>query len=452
MTAEADPPSGAVAGSGPRRVGVASRWSPIGRWARAWRFAWAGSTARPLALARRWIGGELPPLVRCVESRLGTGAVSLAYLGLPEGLQHVLPFLEQQRDPGGGPARRTGRWIPWHVVARGRWLPDTDLVVVGTTARRVRRLPPHRATISPLRIHLVVPVVPDVAAMRRRVSTKDRQHFARQRGALDWRLEATSDPADFAHFYHRFHLPTMRLRHGAATRSVDESTAYERILRHGRLFFVTQSGRRVAGMLCHWQPRGATLTLRLAGVLDGASEHYRSGALLATYLLLQEWAAGHGVRRMDLSGCEPFLSKGIFQFKRKLHPEVVLPGNHFAHKRLWLQVRRDGPAVRDLLVANPVIVIGADGLEALYFHDRQRPPRLDLRWQGTTILRQRLVDLDEFLAGCQPVAEQQEEQPSASAYSSFPPPGGGTPDVRGNSPRNSASPMPGRTTTSRGAT
>jgi hypothetical protein len=153
-------------------------------------------------------------------------------------------------------------------------------------------------------------------------------------------------------------------------------------------------------MLCRWASRTRTLTLRLAGVDGGAAEHYRSGAFTALYPLILEWAAQHGVRTVNLSGCEPFLSKGIFQFKRKLHPRVVLPASHFGGKRLLLRVLRDSARVRDFLVANPVIAESADGgLDAVYFHDEQRPARLDHRWEGVGLRAARLVHLSSFLAG-----------------------------------------------------
>lgn len=37
------------------------------------------------------------------------------------------------------------------------------------------------------------------------------------------------------------------------------------------------------------------------------------------------------------------------------------------------------------------------GTEAVYFHDDQRPARLDLRWEGTGLSAARLTHLDSFL-------------------------------------------------------
>lgn len=360
-------------------------------------FAWRTSTSPLLARAR----------LVCEDTRLrnagyvcsvGGGPGGIGYAGVADGFSHVLPFLEQRDAHHGDGHRETGT-VSWRDLAAG-WAPDgVDLMAVGAPARRLRPLTAPHTVLLPFRVELVVPVVPDAAAMRARVSRKERQHVARQRRDRDWSLEHATAAADFDHFYDHMHLPTMRRRHGDATRSLERDIAFECAFRHGLLFFLTERGTRVAGMLCRWTARTRTLTLRLAGVSEGADEHYRSGAFTALYPLILEWAAQHGVRAVNLSGCEPFLSKGIFQFKRKLHPRVVLPASHFGGKRLLLRVVRDSARVRDFLVANPVIAeIPGGGLEAVYFHDERRPARLDHRWEGVGLRAARQVHLDSFLS------------------------------------------------------
>ncbi|MEU2309386.1 hypothetical protein [Streptomyces misionensis] len=286
-------------------------------------------------------------------------------------------------------------------LEQGVGLPDCDLLAVGTTVDRALRLPRERSLVLPFRLHLVVPVVADSEEMRRRISRKERQRSDRQFRARGWTVETSTSVADFHHFYDAIHLPTMRRRHGRSARSMDEDMARECLLRRGVMLFLREGDRRVAGMLCRYGPGASTLTVRLAGVLDGAEEHYANGALAALYPALIDWAGQHGLRRLDLSGCEPFVSKGIFQFKRKFHPLVELPRTHFRDKRLWLSVRRDTPAVRDFLVANPVIAEdpAAPGRwHALYFHDAERPARRTLPWQCPNVTTARDIDLDSFLS------------------------------------------------------
>lgn len=80
-------------------------------------------------------------------------------------------------------------------------------------------------------------------------------------------------------------------------------------------------------------------------------------------------------------------------------PRVELPPNHFATKRVRLYVRRDTAAVRDFLVANPLLCLDASGvLQPVYFTDAQRQPRLDISSQCSEMPEPRTVDLDTFLA------------------------------------------------------
>ncbi|GHE34599.1 GNAT family N-acetyltransferase [Streptomyces capitiformicae] len=365
------------------------------------RYAWTNSEHPGLTRLRCWWDGDLPRRFPQVVSELPGHPLVLGYAGIGDGLRHVLPFLEERRGGDADAVRRRHSIVGWAQLAQGAGLPDCDLLAVGTTANRAPQLPGDRSLLLPFRLHLVVPIVADAEEMRRRISRKERQRSERQFRTRGWSVETSTSVTDFDHFYDAIHLPTMRRRHGTATRSMDKDMARECLLRQGVLLFLREGDRHVAGMLCRYGPGVDTLTLRLAGVLDGAEEHYAHGALAALYPALIDWAGQHGVRRLDLSGCEPFVSKGIFQFKRKFHPLVELPRTHFRDKRLWLSVRRDSPAVRDFLVANPVLAEdpSAPGRwHALYFHDAERPARRTLPWQCPNVTASRDVDLDTFLS------------------------------------------------------
>jgi GNAT acetyltransferase-like protein len=353
------------------------------RWAVRARHRWHHSTHPALTTGHHLVDLARGPAPLVVST--GGDGPTIAYGGLADGLVHVLPFLESRRSAPAGIRHPAGR-------------AGADLVAVGCGETKAFRLPAPRSLVLPLRVHLVVPLPGDPDDIVRRVSRKDRQQHARGRTRFGWQLEEGTTAADFTEFYFRFHLPTMRVRHGERTRSAPVDEAYECLFRAGRLFFLTAHGRRVAGMLCVVDDRQGRVVSRLAGVEDGAAEHYRSGVYMALHVMVLQWAAHQGLTAADLSGCEPFLSKGIFQFKRKLHPTVTVPATHFGRKRLWLRVQRDVPAVRDFLVANPPIVIDRRRrMRAVYFHDRSRPPRLDLRWQTPGLDEPLTIDLDDFL-------------------------------------------------------
>jgi hypothetical protein len=361
----------------------------------------------PLVRGARRVWDAAPGNALCITSVPEGGGPVLGYAGLPVGETNVLWLLEQQRDALAGPTgRRVRTTVAWRDLP-GAIPPEADLLLIAGERDRIARLRASRSLTVPLRVHLVVEVDPDPDRTRLLVSKRERSQFRRDRERQHWVLERDESPEAFAFFYERMHTPTMAARHGERSRSEDAAVAYHEILRHGCLFFVTQDGRRVSGALCRWSPDRRTLTTRLLGVLDGDPQYYDSGAFKAVYHLLLDWASRHGVPRLDFFGTEAFISKGIFQWKRRLGAGVELPPNHFATKRLYLSVRHDTAAVRDLLVANPLLAFDHDGgLEPVYFTDAQRPPRLDLSARCPGVGEPRLIDLDQFLGsadGARPV-------------------------------------------------
>jgi hypothetical protein len=307
----------------------------------------------------------------------------------------VLPYLQEQ----GGLLATERAPVAWRAIRRGVPAPPADLLVIGCSRRRALSLPRTRSVVLPFRIRMVLDIAGDARTVLSTVSRKQRQEFARQRRASGWACEISERATDLEFFYRRMHLPTMAARHGSRTRSADWDLAVHALLRNGFLLFVTEHGARVAGALCRWEGSGSTVRIRLVGVLDGAAERYRGGALKAVFFLATEWAADNGVRRLDFAGGDPYPGQGVFQFKRRFHPAVLLPDDHFADRRVYLRVGRDTPEVRDFLVATPLLTVdAAGGLAATYFHDAARPARTDIRADCPGIAGSRLIDLDEFLA------------------------------------------------------
>jgi hypothetical protein len=363
--------------------------SAAARWLVRRRYDWTQGTGAWATWRGRWDSRPGRAYVR----ELRWPEPVIAYHGLPEGPRYALPHLFGQHGGDGHRRLAPARWPALAGAAHA------DLLIVGCSPRQARRLPADRSLILPFRINLVIDIDPDHDVMLRRVSGNERRQFAKLRRQFDWAWERSTSVADLAWFFERMHLPTMALRHGEVTRGCDYATAEECLFRRGHLFFVTEGDKRVAGVLCRVDERNRSMTMRLLGVLDGDETHYRSGAVKAVYYLAIEWACANGIRRLDLSGGEPFPGTGVFQFKRRFHPTVELPGDHFAGKRLWLGVQRDTPAVRDLLVSTPMFAITRDGgLEAVYFTDAERPPRTGVRAEAPGVSAVRTVDLDTFLA------------------------------------------------------
>ncbi|WP_369182000.1 hypothetical protein [Streptomyces sp. Y1] len=332
--------------------------------------------------------------------RSDLAGLSVCYAGLAEGLAYTLEFTELRREAGHDSARRDTTRLSGRHLRDPATLPDADIAIIGTSATRARALPRAASLIVPMRVHFVVDTHTGPDATRARISKRERQQYAATRRTHHWAWQPVHDPCWFDEFYDRMYRPTMRARHGDRERTETKDAAYECLFRTGRLFALTQDdGQRIGGALCHWDRASATLTLRLLGIQDGDSKHYDSGAFKAIYHLLIDWAARNGVRHLDFQGTEPFLSKGTYQWKRRFGSRVVLPPNHFGEKRLWLRVNHDTPQVRDFLVANPLLAEDPHGhLEAVYFHDHQRPARLDYSAASPGVHHTRHLDLDTFLA------------------------------------------------------
>ena len=361
------------------------------------RYRW-NNTAHPVARSLRSVidaGGRPGPAV--VSDDPGYG-LSFAYAGLPIGHLNVRQLLENRLAAlgGGTPSRRTEP-ISWRDLTRGRF-PETDIVLVGGEDKRIRQLPAERAFIAPFRVHLVVDTTPGSEAVRKQISRRERWEFDRNNRRRRWEFREDNSERALRFFYDRMHVPTMRVRHAEDTRTEKFTVARDLILRRGRLMFVVDGGQPVAGVLCH--ERGGVITTRLLGVLDGSAEHYDLGAFKAVYHLLLGWAAERGYAAVDFFGTEAFLAKGIFQWKRKFGPKVVVPPNHFSTKRLYLAIRRDTERVRDFLVANPFLEIDRDGgMRAVYFCDDTREARTDISAKAEALGSPRHVHLDEFFRG-----------------------------------------------------
>ncbi|WIM94532.1 GNAT family N-acetyltransferase [Actinoplanes oblitus] len=330
----------------------------------------------------------------------GDDGPSISYAGVADGRSHVLAPAEmwRQGERAGAPrVRRSGG----RLLRPHRWAaaPErADLLLVGAYAGQVGGLGLGACLVAPLRVHYRVPLPDAPEDCLARFGRKDRENIRRALKRHDWRLEIGERESDFEFFYDRMHVPTMAARHHGWVRSERRAVALHPLFRRGRLFFLRRDGERVAGVLC--RVHEDTLNVRLAGVLDGDSRHYRDGAQLLLYHLLLEWAAGQRIPYAEMSGSRPFISEGLFSFKRKFRPEIVLPGTHFRDKRLLIVPRRDTPAVRSFLRDHPVITADPGGrLGVVYPYDAGRPPRTDLPGDCAGLRGPVELDLDRMLAG-----------------------------------------------------
>lgn len=377
-------------------MNTSRRSMSLQRWALRTRYDWDQSPLPLVTNFRTLMQTRFRPFAG-TDSTGGALGPSIGYAGVPGGIVKVLQTLERQREIlGTATTARRQYSVRRTELIRGRSLPDTDLVAVVCAPSQAGQLPPHRSIVAPYRLHAVVDVTD--GDWRGRVSKSERKWFRARRKSRDFTLEPASDEESFHFFYDRMHLPTMRLRHGGRARTESKESAYECLFRRGLLAFVNVEGVRVAGLLGRRSGDGKKITSRLVGVLDGDEKLHGESWLKAGNHLLLEWAESNGVERVDFSGLEAWISKGVFQRKRQLGPRMEFAPNHQGNLRVWWHVRRDTPTVRDFLAANPIAEInGEAGLRAVYFYDDRRPVRHDLPYRCANITESRNVHLDDFL-------------------------------------------------------
>jgi hypothetical protein len=322
------------------------------------------------------------------------GQPSIGYVGLPSGVALTLPFLQARRD--GCPDIST-----WERRPRGN-AEDVHLLLIGTTVDHLFRVARPTDVVMPMRLHLVVPLRPREDPYER-LSRKERQFQVRQRKEHAWHLVRQTDGAEWQHFYRCAHTAEGRLRHGDGFRTIPMPLAKALIESRGRFLQLITGDRVVCGAMLLLDRRSSRATVRLIGHYDPvwSREH---GATMAMFLSLAEYARDLGYRELDLSGTEPFLTKGIFQFKRRLHPRVEVPRTAYSRRRLLLRTLQDSSGLRDFLVANPVFQI--DEVDAtprpVYFHDDARRARLDIPHAGKGHAAPEVRHLDSMMVGARP--------------------------------------------------
>lgn len=122
-------------------------------------------------------------------------------------------------------------------------------------------------------------------------------------------------------FYHRFHEPTVRLRHGVEgfTYSVRE---LRQAMADGRHHFlrVMLGDEWVGGLMV--EPRGEIYHLRRMGWREGREDLLQAGVVGATYLAAWEHATELGAGRMSFGAADPFWEDGLLRYKAKWGVEL----------------------------------------------------------------------------------------------------------------------------------
>ncbi|WP_432010369.1 hypothetical protein [Streptomyces cucumeris] len=329
-------------------------------------------------------------------TELGESARTV-YLGAQEGLTYIAPFVEDRflTERSG---ERTSSLDDPSGLAKLWSSADADLAVLVAPADVVDSLAGPGDIRAVSRIHQVVDTSRGHAHVMSRLLSRREGRRRRNAERDGFTYDVSHEDEHFYEFYRTMHLPTMHMRYADRARSVEEEQAFRTLFRQGVLFRVLRSGEWVAGSVCQIDRERRRLNARLIGIKEGSEVHRAAGAQTYIYYANLDWAASEeGIDLLDFQGCEPFLTKGTFQYKKRFGTTAVIPDNVFGRLRMLIRPKAQSPSVRRFLVNNPVVAENGSGeLVATYFFDQNTPVRSDIQHNCPGITEAVSINLDEL--------------------------------------------------------
>ena len=319
----------------------------------------------------------------------------LVYAGMAEGLLYIAPFVDQCFfEHSSVDQEGTLEWKQLEVfISQHR----ADIILLMTSLDVIQQYQRPGDIIGLSRIHQKVDVSKNWRAVLGQFSNRESKRHA-QLVEKGFSFDVSLEDEHFFSFYRSMHVRTMSARYGPLARSVQEQAAYSQLFKRGMLFRVHLNDEWVAGSISQMDTSTRTLNARLIGVDGGAAIHRANGAQNFVYHAILKWASSQSfIDCVDFQGCEPFLSKGTFQYKKRFGARAVIPGNAFGQWRLLIRAPTLCPSTRQFLVNNPLIGLDAEGrLQAQYFFDANHEIRSDIPFASKGIHSQVSHNLDEW--------------------------------------------------------
>jgi hypothetical protein len=234
-------------------------------------------------------------------------------------------------------------------------ISDSDIIIVESSKHLIKKLPSEGSITLPFRLRFVLDLSGTLEDVENRFRRDARRNEVRKTERFGYEYEVSHSKADLEMFYHKMYVPTIQKRHGKLATIISEREAYQ-ILRHGLLFLVKRDNDYAAGGLCFIEQ--GLLRFQEMGVLNGDEQLMKEGAVGAMNYLRICWAHKVNCLGVNFGECWPYMS-GIYQSKRKWGAKVGLPPHE--NKQIWLNVRRNTPAVAQFLEQNPWIVTDSQG-------------------------------------------------------------------------------------------
>lgn len=323
--------------------------------------------------------------------------VSFSYFGITPGLKYIQPFVQNKLIRDGAIVTRKSTIHP-SSLKKYYESCESDLIIVAVDKETVFSLYTPDTFIMPFRIHQIVNTFAGWEQVQKSISKRELKRSQKQKEQYNLDYYISYNDEDFFRFYDTMHKPTMDVRFGKFARSVERNEAYEQLFKKGLLFLVTHDGVPISGSVSQIDKEKNWLNARLIGVLNGDSKYRKMGGQNYVYHSILHWACNEGnIDVVDFQGCEPFLTKGTFQYKKRFGTHAILPPNEFYDKRLLVKANFESDAVNEFLINNPVMLIDKDdNLGAGYFYNAKSEPRLDIPYNSPGFKYHRLIDIDKI--------------------------------------------------------
>lgn len=211
--------------------------------------------------------------------------------------------------------------------------------------------------------------MPDLPEMRLAIGTvettlagasSENRRIARRCEEAGFRLHVTAGGDRFDEFYRRYHLPFVRDRHGTDL-VASAAPALRRRLRRGGITWAMLDGEPLFAVA--YEIVDGTFRELVAGTPDGRLDPLVQRARAASRAGHIRLAAEYGLRWLNMGGCRPWLSDGMFASKRAWGGELVPRADDL--RSLLVGWRYWTPAVARFLAEHPLLLRAPDGFAAL---------------------------------------------------------------------------------------
>ena len=188
---------------------------------------------------------------------------------------------------------------------------SADLVIVESSWFFSRFLYDSGFFVSP-RVDFVLDINDSLEVIQNR-ATRDKRRRLKQVAEAGYTFEVSKDLGRLESFYYDVYLPHMLKRHSKVALPISFSECRE-LFSRGALLLVKLGEECVSGNLL--VPHGTELHSPVVGVTD-IDNHLTLGSYSAYYFSILV-GIQQGFARMDFGEAPPFMSDGLFQFKRDM--------------------------------------------------------------------------------------------------------------------------------------